>query len=436
MHSSDSVLRNCTTTTAGHKDRFGTSKAVSAKSAQRSMEDRGKCFQEEHKTNQNLSLYSRKKLQLQTAAIIPKDEGVKMEVSGDSKQEMRLSSSIQSSKTVCPHQDRECSLVGDEDYLKQHTARCPERSWRCKYCDFTSTRGLSLKEHIPKCPRYPIGCPNQCSLSTLIIRCDLEKHLGQCPFQLVACEFSDAGCDVKVARKDLKHHMEVAQQRHLLCAKLLNIKLTRETLQSKRDKENAMAEKDEVVIEKDQQIIERSKKLFTVQTSVEKQAISITTVTGSIDRLLMHSTCHKLVLQEFTECQRKSDSGDWFSEPFYSRPSGYKLRLNILTNGVSDVRNTHLSVQLHILQGDFDSKLVWPVTFVITLRLLCQHDENISHEKTCICSFVSPSVSSSVLFLSSLLMFKEFILLEMINRNTSRFLKDNCLKFYLFIHVM
>ena len=347
-------------------------------------------------------------------------------------------SEAEQKEVACPHKDKGCKWVGDENKLKQHTASCKKRPWRCKHCDFISTSGLSPTEHVPKCQKYPITCPNQCSKTTMF-RCDLEKHLSECPLQLVDCKLADTGCGMKVIRKDLKRHMEEARQSHLLCATLLNIKLTREKIAEKdrqlAQKDEKLAEKDKVMAEKDRQLAEKNNELLAIQMSIEKQTTTIAAVTSSIDHLLMLSTCHKLVLREFTECQRRGHSGDWFSDPFYSQPLGYKLRLHIATNGATDVRNTHLSAQLHLLRGDHDAKQVWPVTFIVTLRLLNQLDGNDYHEKTCLCSFGS-SVTGTVLYVSSLLMFKEYLPLEMLTKNTSPYLKNNCLKFYLFIRVM
>ena len=112
--------------------------------------------------------------------------------------------------------------------VDQYAAACPKRPWQCQYCEFASTNDLQ-KEHVEQCTKYPIPCPNKCEVGT-VPRCDVEKHRTECALEPVACEFTDIGCSVKVARRDLKIHMEESQQQHLLSATLLNLKLTKETI--------------------------------------------------------------------------------------------------------------------------------------------------------------------------------------------------------------
>jgi TNF receptor-associated factor 4 len=110
----------------------------------------------------------------------------------------------------CPYKESECEWVGEVGGSKQHIAACPKRPWECEHCDFTSTFDVGI-QHIEQCTKYPVPCPNECDVGT-IPRCDVEKHRTECPLEPVACQFADVGCSVKVARRDLKLHMEESQQ--------------------------------------------------------------------------------------------------------------------------------------------------------------------------------------------------------------------------------
>ena len=88
-----------------------------------------------------------------------------------------------------------------------------------------------------------IACPNNCEVEKFSLS-DMDKHLAECTLELVTCEFADAGCSVKLARRDLKHHMEEKQQEHIISATLMNLKLTKESI----------AEKDKQLVEKDRQL--------------------------------------------------------------------------------------------------------------------------------------------------------------------------------------
>jgi TNF receptor-associated factor 4 len=56
------------------------------------------------------------------------------------------------------------------------------------------------------------------------------------------------------------------------------------------------------------------------------------------------------------------------SEPFYSHPGGYKMIMTIYPNGVGESRDTHVSVYVGILRGEFDDQLRWPFSGVVIVE--------------------------------------------------------------------
>ena len=136
----------------------------------------------------------------------------------------------------CPHTPSGCEWVGEAGQADKHINSCNKRPWKCQYCAFESTDDRKM-DHMQSCTCYPIPCPNKSDVGTIPC-CGVEEHLSICSLKLIDCEFREAGCNVNVARRDLKQHMEKSQQHHLLSATLLNLKLTRET------KEQQLAEKE------------------------------------------------------------------------------------------------------------------------------------------------------------------------------------------------
>ena len=64
-----------------------------------------------------------------------------------------------------------------------------------------------MNSHAPVCKCRPVECPSLCGADNLQHQ-HLEEHVSsQCPLTYVECEFSDAGCDVRVYRKDLASHL-------------------------------------------------------------------------------------------------------------------------------------------------------------------------------------------------------------------------------------
>ncbi len=159
----------------------------------------------------------------------------------------------------CPYKDKGCVWEGGVASYVTHASSCPKQPWICQHCKFTSTLEVVASEHAPTCLRRPEPCPNQCEV-TFVPHCDMEMHLSQCPLQPVVCTFEEAGCKVKVLRKDLPHHLEEGAQEHMLSA-LLNLRLTREFQQQLKEKEKEILERDHQLKEKDKQLKEKDHQL-------------------------------------------------------------------------------------------------------------------------------------------------------------------------------
>ena len=74
-------------------------------------------------------------------------------------------------------------------------------------------------------------------------------------------------------------------------------------------------------------------------------------------------------------------SENWFSEPFYSHPGGYKMCLGIATNGCGDGKSTHVSMHIYLMRGEHDENLTWPFCGTITIQLLKQDSNGEQWEK-------------------------------------------------------
>ena len=91
----------------------------------------------------------------------------------------------------------------------------------------------------------------------------------------------------------------------------------------------------------------------------------------------------------FSEVLRKAKSGEETrieSSPFYRR--GYKCKISMYPNGVSPGENTHLSVYLVIMKGEYDATLTWPFDKKFTFTLIDQQ-ENEHDRENIVKSFTS-----------------------------------------------
>ena len=71
-----------------------------------------------------------------------------------------------------------------------------------------------------------------------------------------------------------------------------------------------------------------------------------------------------------------------FSQPFYTKPDGYKMCLVAYLNGRGAGEGTHLSVYFAVMKGDYDPVLQWPFEHRINLILVDQDKKD-----DIICSF-------------------------------------------------
>jgi TNF receptor-associated factor 4 len=64
----------------------------------------------------------------------------------------------------------------------------------------------------------------------------------------------------------------------------------------------------------------------------------------------------------------QSNDLDFFSEPFYSHPGGYKMRVVIYPNGFGDTKDAYMGLFVSIYRGEFDDQLRWPFDGSITVQ--------------------------------------------------------------------
>lgn len=196
----------------------------------------------------------------------------------------------------------------------------------------------------------PQPCPNNCESGTLT-QSELEKHLQACPLQMVECEFSFSGCDVKVPRKDVHKHMTESTNKHIMKAMVLNIRLTRD-LQLKLE-------------QKDQQI-----------ASLQQQ---VTQLTQSINNSENGFSCHDLVLNNFKVHQARGGRGEWHSQEFTDQLEGLRFKLQIDTNGYRGARDRHLTAWLNLITHEYGIQLTYQAVCIVYLKMLNQLGDHSHH---------------------------------------------------------
>lgn len=130
----------------------------------------------------------------------------------------------------CPSQRLKCTFCYDtykRCELLEHEAVCPWRPISCEYCNEFSAPQSELNAHWQICDKFPAECENKCGVK--ITRANMSAHVkDDCPMTKVECEYSYAGCEVKLPRREMAGHVDQAVKEHL---EIMKIKISRQQTQ-------------------------------------------------------------------------------------------------------------------------------------------------------------------------------------------------------------
>ena len=134
-----------------------------------------------------------------------------------------------------------CREIAQRQQLKHHEDKeCLQRPFECQYCSTTGTYHSITKEHYRKCSKYPVLCPNQCTL-TQMPRGSVTDHVDKkCPLQPVDCVFSWAGCKERPLRKDIELH--TTDTKHMMILAVACGELKKEIKEVKDENEKLKVE--------------------------------------------------------------------------------------------------------------------------------------------------------------------------------------------------
>ena len=125
----------------------------------------------------------------------------------------------------CLYEEVECENDGCTErlqrrYLTEHMDReCSMRIVECPCCGVDDLPyHVLVNAHYKECPNWPMRCPNDCNSESGkdLTRSTLQNHLrNNCPEQVVSCLFAEAGCTVRVKRKNMVDHIQQFVGEHM-----------------------------------------------------------------------------------------------------------------------------------------------------------------------------------------------------------------------------
>ena len=233
----------------------------------------------------------------------------------------------------CPHTTVTCRYNCGVQIVRcqkdVHEAEvCCKRPFTCWFCNIEDTAEVINDHNATGCDFQPIKCPNGCS-AAMIQRRELQFHLEQqCPLQEISCD--KLGCTERILRKDYDTHNENNTQKH--------IQLINDTYKSHIRNYDALIQENQMILANEQTLCEEYRKTCSILES----------------RAQFFKALH---LQNIS------------------------IRVNITIGSVSDsffIFGYHMMVKyeavgyfsLHILQGQYDDTLPWPLQGTVTLELM------------------------------------------------------------------
>jgi TNF receptor-associated factor 4 len=260
-----------------------------------------------------------------------------------------------------------------QDHLK---FTCIKRRVNCKFC-FKEFLGEEMENHAGSCDLEPIYCESKCG--NKILRGNLSLHKSKiCLKRLVPCNFCSKefvietitlhqkNCHLRHTSSKIQNSVLKAHDENIMVAclfadagcKFKGIKSLLEThLESSTSLHLSMmvhyAEK-------------QKKEIDMLKTTVKKLNVNYS------GTLLWKITNWESRLDE----AKRNENIELVSPNFYSSNYGYNLQVSVFPNGNGKGENTHMSVFIKILPGEFDALLKWPFDQKITFTLFEQSSEH------------------------------------------------------------
>ena len=347
---------------------------------------------------------------------------------GDLPEHINLGSGTDNRLIGCPFALLDCDLCNEaikRQEIKKHEAEeCPQRAYSCNYCnDHHSTYEYVTTNHWPVCPFRPAPCPNKCGAHPE--QRHLEAHLKKdCPLEITDCAFSFAGCTERMARKDIPTHVTKSLATHVILqatshqkqlstineleeqlketkAKVSDLEKTNEVLKNELEQEyksELLTVHEKLKMECDQQLETHATKFTSevvsirqemkkesdrqlethklmVKSNVKLKTELVATYKREVISLHNHTGLVPVTITVSDFDHKMRLATNWSSYPFYTHSQGYKMILQVFTNGYIDAENSYVTVGLCLMQGEFDDYLKWPLQADITIQLLNQEDD-------------------------------------------------------------
>ena len=191
------------------------------------------------------------------------------------------------------------------------------------------------------------------------------------PLASIKCDFHHVGCTVKRPRKDLPEHLRENLITHMSLLAASHTKQQKE-IASLVSENNSYQSKQLSMEQTIEELREENEQLKTKAVMLSLKLDHIST-----PRMSIPLAPPVLIMSNFQQHKRRKVI--WLSPPIYTHYKGYKVCLRVHASGHGN--DSHISVFLHFMKGEFDESLKWPFRGAIYFQVLDQVDgsSNIKH---------------------------------------------------------
>ena len=226
-----------------------------------------------------------------------------------------------------------------------HEERCPE----CNETKFSISHDKRLQKLLNN---LQVHCTHQSD------GCDWTGELGKLDEHLDnQCTFGSLGAPMLHTSAQQSHHLTEKQQKQT-------------------EEQEKQLQKPTMKVDVKQHMTHQKQELSS------EQPLTLYSKTHSPQLL----TIHHFTMKKFK--LHKEANAEWYSDPVYTHPRGYKLCVRIDANGYKKQRGTHMSVFICLMRGEYDDDLSWPFCGEITVELLDQNAQDSwegNHQRCTIC---------------------------------------------------
>ncbi len=186
--------------------------------------------------------------------------------------------------------DNEIAKFLRKDLEEHLTNDCPRRQYKCPHCQETGEHEERTTTHLETCSKVEVPCSNlRCR--DKFPRCEIITHQSMCEYEPVSCKYAKVGCETTPLRITSRSTRKTTE---------LHLRVTAEKVLELTD-----------VVSKSNSTVPRTIRLTNY---------------------LKH----------------KSDKDQFYSPPFYTSYTGYKMCLRVDVNGNGAGKGTHVSVYAYL----------------------------------------------------------------------------------------